>query len=221
VRARSAHELFRDAYFAAFSRGSFLAEAHVMRPIIVAAVDFSDVTQTVLDLAAREVKLRPGAELHLLHVIPPPVVAPAGALMPNLASDMTGALDRARQELQRVGRAAGLQGLDCVGHVRVGDAADEIKSLADELDAELIVVGASNKGLALRALLGSTSRALLNKSPCSVLIARPPPAPPIEPRRADQDDDIHKRHHPRAHTYHHEESPAAHIAAPGSTTFRF
>ena len=172
-----------------------------MAESIVAAVDFSDVTPCVLERAAKEVKLRPGATLHLIHVVPAPV-APAGAFMPHLAIDMTQALEETREELLRVARAAGLGTLSVVGHVRIGAALQEIAALADEVGADLIVVGASSKGLAMRALLGSTAYSLVRQAPCSVLIARPASVPEIQPRRADQEDDVHKRHHPLAHTHY-------------------
>jgi len=51
------------------------------------------------------------------------------------------------------------------------------------------------------------------------LFARPPSVPEIEPARPDQDADIHKRHHPRAHTYWESDNPNAHFAD-GSMSFR-
>ena len=54
-----------------------------MKSSIVAAVDFSTITPLVLEQASKEAKLRPGAQLHLLHVIPPPVVAPIGSVERN------------------------------------------------------------------------------------------------------------------------------------------
>lgn len=172
-----------------------------MRPMIVAAVDFSEITPSVLEQAAREIKLRPGAQLHLIHVVPMPPTALAGALSPELTVDVTGALELARTELKTVASAAGIDKLDVVGHVRAGDAVNEVIGLADETDAEMIILGASAKGIAMRALLGSVSRGVMSRAPCSVLLVRPKNIPAIDPRRADQDDDVHKRHHPQAHTF--------------------
>jgi hypothetical protein len=51
-----------------------------------------------------------------------------------------------------------------------------------------------------------------------VLIVRPKAEQPhIEPPRPGQDPDLHKRHHPRGHTY--SEGPAS--FGRGSMTFRF
>lgn len=167
---------------------------------IVVAVDFSEITKTVLDAAAEEAKLRPGAQLHALHVVHAPSLVSGG-----VAIDMSGELARAHEELERCVAASGLE---VICHVRLGNASDEINALALEVEANLVVVGASTKGLAMLVLVGSTTHALLGKCGCSVLIVRPD-APAIEAARDDQDDDVHKRHHPLAHTYTAAESPDA------------
>jgi nucleotide-binding universal stress UspA family protein len=188
-----------------------------MKNEIVAAIDFSGITPVVLEQAAKETKLRPGSTLHLVHVLPPPIIAPVGVMATPATIDMTGALDAARDELQRAARGANLAGVHVVGHVRIGASVDEICAVADETGAELIVVGATTKGLAMRALLGSTTHPLMSRAPCSVLIARAPGVPAIEPPRVDQNDDVHKRHHPIAHHYNETFERLGH----DSESFRF
>jgi nucleotide-binding universal stress UspA family protein len=63
-----------------------------------------------------------------------------------------------------------LRGVDAQPHARKGDPADAIIELAEELGADLIVVG--NKGLtgARRFLLGSVPDKVSHHAPCSVLI---------------------------------------------------
>ena len=57
-------------------------------------------------------------------------------------------------------------------HAREGDPADAILDVAEERDADLIVVG--NKGMsgAKRFLLGSVPNKVSHHAPCSVLIVR-------------------------------------------------
>ena len=57
-------------------------------------------------------------------------------------------------------------------HVRRGDPADAILDVAEELGADLIVIG--NKGMtgAKRFLLGSVPNKVSHHAPCSVLIIR-------------------------------------------------
>jgi nucleotide-binding universal stress UspA family protein len=63
-----------------------------------------------------------------------------------------------------------LRGVEAEPHARKGDPADAIIDLAEELGADLIVVG--NKGLtgARRFLLGSVPDKVSHHAPCSVLI---------------------------------------------------
>lgn len=63
-------------------------------------------------------------------------------------------------------------GLEVNTHAREGDPADAILDLAEEIHANLIVVG--NKGMtgARRFLLGSVPNKISHHAPCSVYIAR-------------------------------------------------
>jgi nucleotide-binding universal stress UspA family protein len=63
-------------------------------------------------------------------------------------------------------------GLDAETFAREGDPADAILDVAEERDADLIVVG--NKGMtgARRFLLGSVPNKVSHHAPCSVLIVR-------------------------------------------------
>jgi nucleotide-binding universal stress UspA family protein len=69
-------------------------------------------------------------------------------------------------------RAAEQAGLAVEAFPRQGDPADAILDVAEEQDADLIVVG--NKGLtgAERFLLGSVPNKVSHHAPCSVLIIR-------------------------------------------------
>ncbi len=63
-------------------------------------------------------------------------------------------------------------GLDVETFARQGDPADALLDVAEETDADLIVVG--NKGMtgAKRFLLGSVPNKVSHNAPCSVLIIR-------------------------------------------------
>jgi nucleotide-binding universal stress UspA family protein len=63
-------------------------------------------------------------------------------------------------------------GVDCETFARQGDPADALLDVAEETDADLIVVG--NKGMtgAKRFLLGSVPNKVSHHAPCSVLIIR-------------------------------------------------
>jgi len=63
-------------------------------------------------------------------------------------------------------------GVEAQTHARQGDPADAILDVAEERDADLIIVG--NKGMtgAKRFLLGSVPNKVSHHAPCSVLIIR-------------------------------------------------
>jgi nucleotide-binding universal stress UspA family protein len=74
--------------------------------------------------------------------------------------------------LEAAAAVADAAGLKVNTHRRQGDPADAILDVAEELGADLIVVG--NKGMtgAKRFLLGSVPNKVSHHAPCSVLIIR-------------------------------------------------
>ncbi|TMK65248.1 MAG: universal stress protein [Actinobacteria bacterium] len=82
----------------------------------------------------------------------------------------------AREDVEATLRAAGERigeaGVNVETYARQGDPADAILDVAEEQNADLIVVG--NKGMtgAKRFLLGSVPNKVSHHAPCSVLIIR-------------------------------------------------
>lgn len=85
--------------------------------------------------------------------------------MVNPREDVDGTLSEAAAEIRKAG-------VDVEVFPRQGDPADAILDVAEERDADLIVVG--NKGMtgAKRFLLGSVPNRISHHAPCSVLIIR-------------------------------------------------
>src|SRR5215216_6183924 len=57
-------------------------------------------------------------------------------------------------------------------YLRVGEAANEIVELAEEIGVDLVVLGSRGHGPMRRALMGSVSTSVLRHAHCSVLIVR-------------------------------------------------
>jgi nucleotide-binding universal stress UspA family protein len=73
-------------------------------------------------------------------------------------------------ELDRDVRIAG--GTMAGAHLRIGDAAEEVVGLAEELEVDLIVVGTRGRSVIGRALMGSVSDSIIRHARCPVVVAR-------------------------------------------------
>jgi nucleotide-binding universal stress UspA family protein len=116
-----------------------------------------------------------GCELHLVYV----ERLPGGsANVPISARHIEGELQE-RAEREGLGRLLDLDGrLRTAGgvvagaHLRMGEVAKEVGALAEELEADLIVVGRRGRSTIARAVMGSVSRSVVRHAPCPVVVAR-------------------------------------------------
>lgn len=65
-------------------------------------------------------------------------------------------------------------------HVRAMNGTDAVLDVAEEVDADLIVVGSRGLGLGRRLLQGSVSTKVAHHAPCSVMIVHLPRTEPAE-----------------------------------------
>lgn len=85
------------------------------------------------------------------------------------AIDDEGRLDNARNKLADIGKEFGItQQQVCL---KTGNAADEIKNIAGDIDADLIVIGTHGRS-GIKLLLGSTANAVLHGVKQDVLAVR-------------------------------------------------
>ena len=77
-----------------------------------------------------------------------------------------------REVIDEAVQAGTAAGIECDGDVFEGDVADEIVSLADNRDVDLIVVGSRGYGALAGALLGSVSREIVQHANVPVLVAK-------------------------------------------------
>ena len=137
---------------------------------VLAAVDLSSESAQVLE-KARATADRYGAKLSLITVVKPFTHVYGGldlVPMPE-GSFEEKALKRATRQLEDNGKIYGVDLVDV--HVKAGNPAHVIKDSANELEADLIVVGTHGRhGLGL--LLGSTANGVLHGVDCDVLAIR-------------------------------------------------
>jgi nucleotide-binding universal stress UspA family protein len=114
-------------------------------------------------------------ELHLVYVerLPRyPTYAPLSAQ--HLEWELHEGAERAGLErlweLDRRVRIAG--GTVAGAHLRIGEVAEEVVDLAEELKIDLIVVGTRGRSVIGRALMGSVSDSVVRHARCPVVVAR-------------------------------------------------
>ena len=135
---------------------------------ILIAIDLSEDSSLILR-RGRSVAGANGADLHLIHVIEPLSFAYGG----DIPMDFSGIQDEIHQQATRqLQRFADSAGLDAAHqHIVLGKPEVEIHAKAEELGADLIVVGSHGRyGLAL--LMGSTANGVLHGATCDVLAVR-------------------------------------------------
>lgn len=133
---------------------------------ILVAIDLSNESEKVIKRAK---KLAGGdcGKLHLVHVVEPIAAAyPIDAYAINISKMQEEAMQIAKDRLADIGTECAID----VAHqeVVVGSAATEIRSMAQELGADLIVIGSHGRS-GWKLLLGSTANKVLHGSECDIL----------------------------------------------------
>ena len=134
------------------------------RTVVVGADDSATAREAVM--VAADVAQAGGGKLHIVTAYDPKSVT-----IENLPADVRYSADHpADALLRRLSELVSEHGLEPVVHAAEGDPADAIVRVAEDVDADLIVVG--NKGMkGVRRVLGSVPNSVAHKAPCSVLIA--------------------------------------------------
>lgn len=135
---------------------------------ILVPTDFSACSEQALDYAI-EMADKLGAKVHLLSVVGIPSygvpelgVGLTATMMDNMITDTQRALDQLKRDRKSVAQTL----------VRAGDARDVILQTAEELPADLIVMGTHGRRGISRALLGSVAEMIVRTSPVPVLTVR-------------------------------------------------
>jgi len=128
------------------------------------------------ELAARvavELVNSTGSELHVVHIKLVPITPPYPEVL-DWREDLERAEREARELLdEQVKKVEDAGGTVAGAHLREELPAEEIVALAEELGADLIVVGRRNRGRIRRALAGSVSDWVVRHAPSPVLVVRP------------------------------------------------
>lgn len=140
-----------------------------MKTILV-PVDFSDITDRVVEESVRMARLT-GAMLTLLHVAPPNpdfVGYEPGPI--TVRNAVAGQLRDEHRKLQAIEKKLACDGLLVAALLIQGYAADKILAEAERTCADLIVMGSHGHGLLRHLVVGSVTEGILRKVKCPVLI---------------------------------------------------
>jgi len=136
---------------------------------ILVAVDFSDAAVQVCS-RARELAVRYGAALTLLHVVEPIIVDPIYDVLPAIPVELEAQqVDAARKRLRELGVSWGIGEERC--RLESGSTRGEILRVAEEIGSDLLIMGSHGRSGVSR-LLGSTTSAVMHAAACDVLAVR-------------------------------------------------
>jgi nucleotide-binding universal stress UspA family protein len=140
---------------------------------ILAATDFSEASGRALELAVAMAR-ESGAELHVVHACEIPASYGEFATSIDLVTPYTEVAEKRLGELIRSLRDV-IPGTRSI--LREGAAWEQILAAADEVGADLIVVGTHGRRGAVHAILGSVAERVARLSEIPVLIVRSRAAP--------------------------------------------
>jgi nucleotide-binding universal stress UspA family protein len=131
---------------------------------VVVGADASETAAEAVRQAIELVKLT-GGRLHIVSAYKPQTFSTTGGEETGLESG-----DLAESVLADHGSRARAAGVEAQVHAKSGPPAEVICDVAEEVNADLIIVG--NKGMVgMRRVLGSVPNSVAHHAPCSVLIA--------------------------------------------------
>ncbi len=135
---------------------------------ILVAIDLSEASGPVLEQALH-LSRGLSAELHLLHVVEYIPVEPMGeALLPAVDIEQELA-EGARRRLEELASQAGAAELE--RQVVTGSIKNEVVRVAEELEADLVVIGSKERH-GLGVMVNLTEDTILHSAPCDVLAVR-------------------------------------------------
>ena len=138
---------------------------------ILVPIDFSE-GSTEAFITGLAMAKESGAQLTLMHVlhVAMTTLPDVAMLSPDVQSGVRQSVERGLGMLCERAQAAGVE---ADWRVAVGSTAVEICTLAEDLAADLIVIGSHGGGAFAHAILGSVAERVVRKASCPVLTVRP------------------------------------------------
>ena len=140
---------------------------------ILCPVDFSDFSDYAMRYAALLAQ-KFEARLTLLHVVAPILVPlPGDALVPPMRqADLADIADACRERLTRTAGDLAEKGIAVACRVTNGAPYLEILRMAEEMHADMIVMGTHGRSGLVHLMIGSVAERVVRKAPCAVLTVK-------------------------------------------------
>ena len=141
-----------------------------MKTILV-PTDFSPHSEKALEVAERLVKLT-GGKIHLLHCYQINVggISPYGVAVPEEFSREV--RDAAAKKIEDLEQRVAAEGIEVAAHITSRFPSEAVSDLAEEIGADLIVMGTRGTTGLKHILLGSVAERTLRIAPCPVLTVK-------------------------------------------------
>ena len=155
---------------------------------IVCAADLTEASERTLEVAL-SLASENDARITLLHVVeslPGETGSRLYLAVPEIGPLRRDLVDQARAQLRQAVPDAARDFCSVSERVETGSAWSEILRVADETDADLIVMGAHARGGMARMLFGSTASHVVRRATCPVLVIheKPKAQPSVEAAEA-------------------------------------
>ncbi|HEY4175469.1 MAG TPA: universal stress protein [Kofleriaceae bacterium] len=151
-----------------------MLDSHLKPVQVIVAYDFSPSAE---EAVLRAIELACRAPQHVLHVVAAidvhtglPILPPTGRV-DYIYAERVEKLISERLVAAFAGRRTASE-VQFYVHARIGKAADEILQVAEELGADLILIGSHGKTGLERLVLGSVSERVVREAKCAVVVAR-------------------------------------------------
>jgi nucleotide-binding universal stress UspA family protein len=149
---------------------------HLSVSRILVPTDFSEPSIEALELAI-ELASRFSASVTLLHAQEMPTYVFPDAVMPVTPQVVAELEKSSKDELERIAGRVRAAGIPVNTKTVLGPNDGEICRFAEEMNADLIVMGTHGRTGLRHVLLGSVAEKVVRRAPCPVLTVRPHAAP--------------------------------------------
>jgi nucleotide-binding universal stress UspA family protein len=144
-----------------------------MKTLLVAH-DFDETSERALDKAIALAR-KLSANVVVVHVYSVPVYTfPEGSALIPSPEDASRISEAAQRHLDHTLARRSAEGVALEGRLRAGVPSDEICKLADEIGADMIVIGTHGRGVLARTFLGSVAQQVVRSAKQPVLTIHVP-----------------------------------------------